>query len=110
MENDSFFFFQIFQKHPLQEYYPPPNWGPLVTPNDTLNENSTFTTDSPGVTSGMTNVTTTSAPEPYVMPPQPNTALLSLCLCLATYALATKLKKFRNSKYLGRSVSRFDIF
>ena len=39
--------------------------------------------------------------------PQPNTALMSLILMLGTFIIAFKLKKFRNSKYLGRGVSHF---
>nr|XP_045584396.1 anion exchange protein 2-like [Procambarus clarkii] len=38
--------------------------------------------------------------------PQPNTALLALILMLGTYIIAIKLKNFRNSKFLGRSVRR----
>ncbi|XP_071552429.1 anion exchange protein 2-like isoform X2 [Panulirus ornatus] len=38
--------------------------------------------------------------------PQPNTALLSMILMLGTFLIAFKLKHFRNSKYLGRSVRR----
>ena len=36
---------------------------------------------------------------------QPNTALLSLILTLGTFLLAYALKGFRNSQFLGRSVS-----
>lgn len=38
--------------------------------------------------------------------PQPNTALLSLILTFGTFYIAIKLKHFRNSKYLGRTVRR----
>ena len=38
---------------------------------------------------------------------QPNTSLLSLILMIGTFLIAFKLKHFRNSKYLGRSVSYF---
>lgn len=41
-----------------------------------------------------------------VVLPQPNTALLSLILMIGTFIIAYKLKHFRNSKYLGRSVRR----
>ncbi|KAG0710364.1 Anion exchange protein 2 [Chionoecetes opilio] len=41
-----------------------------------------------------------------VLTPQPNTALLSLILMMGTFIIAFKLKHFRNSKYLGRSVRR----
>lgn len=37
---------------------------------------------------------------------QPNTALLSMCLMIGTFLIAWKLKKFRNSKFLGRGVRR----
>lgn len=40
-----------------------------------------------------------------VLKPQPNTALLSFILMMGTFIIAFKLKHFRNSKYLGRSVS-----
>lgn len=39
------------------------------------------------------------------MLPQPNTALLSLILTLGTFLIAYFLRIFRNSKFLGRSVS-----
>ncbi|KAB7506472.1 Band 3 anion transport protein [Armadillidium nasatum] len=37
---------------------------------------------------------------------QPNTALLSMCLMIGTFLIAWKLKKFRNSKFLGRGIRR----
>ncbi|XP_064098024.1 anion exchange protein 3-like isoform X2 [Macrobrachium nipponense] len=37
---------------------------------------------------------------------QPNTALLSFILTMGTFIIAIKLKNFRNSKFLGRSVRR----
>lgn len=36
---------------------------------------------------------------------QPNTALLCLILALGTFFIAYYLRQFRNSKFLGRSVS-----
>jgi hypothetical protein len=36
---------------------------------------------------------------------QPNTALLCLILALGTFFIAYYLRHFRNSKFLGRSVS-----
>lgn len=42
-----------------------------------------------------------------IEPAQPNTALLSLILMISTFLIAFKLKHFRNSKFLGRSVSAF---
>lgn len=42
----------------------------------------------------------------FASQPQPNTALLSLILMIGTFIIAFKLKKFRNSKYLGRGVRR----
>ena len=36
---------------------------------------------------------------------QPNTALLSIILTFGTFFIAEYLKKFRNSHFLGRSVS-----
>lgn len=41
-----------------------------------------------------------------IEPAQPNTALLSLILMISTFLIAFKLKHFRNSKFLGRSVRR----
>ncbi|KAA0201935.1 hypothetical protein HAZT_HAZT004764, partial [Hyalella azteca] len=41
----------------------------------------------------------------YVLP-QPNTALLSLIMMFGTFFIAFRLKFFRNSKYLGRTVRR----
>jgi len=38
--------------------------------------------------------------------PKPNTSLLSLILMIGTFIIAFKLKKFRNSKYLGRGIRR----
>lgn len=37
---------------------------------------------------------------------QPNTALLSFILTIGTFIIAIKLKNFRNSKFLGRSIRR----
>ncbi|KAF2358900.1 Bicarbonate transporter eukaryotic [Trinorchestia longiramus] len=57
------------------------------------------------MTEGFMN--TTEAPLPSsAIPPQPNTALLSLLLMFGTFIIAIKLKKFRNSKYLGRGIRR----
>ncbi|XP_076031452.1 band 3 anion transport protein-like isoform X2 [Oratosquilla oratoria] len=39
-------------------------------------------------------------------PAQPNTSLLSFILMIGTFIIAYKLKHFRNSKFLGRSVRR----
>ncbi|KAK4325323.1 hypothetical protein Pmani_004080, partial [Petrolisthes manimaculis] len=53
-----------------------------------------------------TNTTTTTAPYGLETLPQPNTALLSMILMFGTFIIAFKLKHFRNSKFLGRSVGR----
>ena len=37
---------------------------------------------------------------------EPNTALLSFILTICTFAIAYFLRHFRNSKFLGRTVSR----
>ena len=38
---------------------------------------------------------------------QPNTALLSLILCLGTFWLASSFKSFKNSHFLGKTVSNY---
>lgn len=52
------------------------------------------------------NATDSNGDEVTVVLPQPNTALLSFILMFGTFIIAFKLKHFRNSKYLGRSVRR----
>ena len=47
----------------------------------------------------------TSSDEDQAIKNQPNTALLSLILTFGTFLLAYALKGFRNSQFLGRSVS-----
>jgi hypothetical protein len=43
--------------------------------------------------------------KPEVIQGQPNTALFCLILALGTFFIAYYLRQFRNSKFLGRSVS-----
>lgn len=76
----------VFMEHPLNAFYPPPNNTTMFISNVTYNISTT----------------------PYEMDDhgQPNTALLTLILTLGTYFIAEYLKKFRNSKFLGRSVRR----
>ena len=85
----------IFVLHPLQESYcfEDANHSEIV--NGTI-INGTLVS---GTTADGTEVTD-------ILPAQPNTSLLSLILMLGTFIIAYKLKHFRNSKYLGRSVRR----
>ncbi|XP_045585982.2 LOW QUALITY PROTEIN: band 3 anion transport protein-like [Procambarus clarkii] len=87
----------IFHFHPLLEVY---SCG-----NDTLHAN--FRPDGEfNDTDVWLNTTGRDVPTPARVSPQPNTALLSLILMLGTFTVATQLKKFRNSKFFGRSVRR----
>jgi HCO3- transporter family len=45
--------------------------------------------------------------DPSIKKNQPNTALLCFILALGTFFIAYYLRQFRNSKFLGRSVSFF---
>ena len=49
-------------------------------------------------------VGTTTATEEEITS-QPNTALLSLILTMGTFAIASYLKSFKSSHYLGKTVS-----
>ncbi|KAK7074383.1 Anion exchange protein 3 [Halocaridina rubra] len=53
-----------------------------------------------------TNADGDEVDDAVVVPAQPNTALLSAILMIGTFIIAFKLKHFRNSKFLGRSVRR----
>ncbi|XP_047736067.1 anion exchange protein 3 isoform X2 [Hyalella azteca] len=66
-----------------------------------------FTMNPMNMTEDYLNMTkaSTASSRPK-LPPQPNTALLSLLLMFCTFIIATRLKKFRNSKYLGRPIRR----
>lgn len=108
---------QVFMRNPLQEFYPPPaernctysndsapvvhlmaaiNTSELVTwvPSSVPSNESTFSFDN-----------VTCAPPLFRKYGYPNTALLSVILTGGTFLLAFLLKKFRNSKFLGRNVS-----
>ncbi len=47
--------------------------------------------------------------EDFVQKKEPNTALLSAVLMFGTFFIAYFLRLFRNSKYLGRTVSQRQI-
>ncbi|KAK4300617.1 hypothetical protein Pmani_027200 [Petrolisthes manimaculis] len=78
----------IFQTHPLISEY-------VIMTEENAQTNGT-----------PTNTSTTTAPYGLETLPQPNTALLSMILMFGTFIIAFKLKHFRNSKFLGRSVGR----
>ena len=65
-------------------------------------------THFPLSTAASTNGTVCAAKEPPKSD-QPNTALLSTILMFGTYLLANQLKVFKNSHYLGKSVSALFI-
>ncbi|KAK8726191.1 hypothetical protein OTU49_010416 [Cherax quadricarinatus] len=85
----------IFKDHPLQQTYNfvDVNQSEIIS-GVIINGTLVNGTDADGNEVGS------------VVTPQPNTALLSLILMLGTFIIAYKLKHFRNSKYLGRSVRR----
>jgi hypothetical protein len=108
---------QVFMRNPLQEYYPPP-----VERNCTYNNGSTAVVDWLTTINASEFVTrvpsrillneseflfddASCAPPPSRKYGHPNTALLSVILTGGTFLLAFSLKRFRNSKFLGRSVS-----
>ncbi|KAF2358899.1 Bicarbonate transporter eukaryotic [Trinorchestia longiramus] len=85
----------IFQAHPLQNEY--------------FYEDANHTEIVSGTIVNGTLVNGTNANGVFVDSvgqPQPNTALLSLILMFGTFFIAFKLKRFRNSKYLGRGIRR----
>ncbi|KAK4296214.1 hypothetical protein Pmani_031281 [Petrolisthes manimaculis] len=117
----------IFQTHPLiSEYVIMPVLADIntTTTNTTTMDTMEFMTTTMANTMDMdtmdmnmteenaqtngtpTNTTTTTAPYGLETLPQPNTALLSMILMFGTFIIAFKLKHFRNSKFLGRSVGR----
>ncbi|MPC25386.1 Anion exchange protein 3 [Portunus trituberculatus] len=81
---------EIFKMHPLIADY-----GNITEIISGVIENGT-----------LLNATDANGDEVIVTLPQPNTALLSFILMIGTFIIAFKLKHFRNSKYLGRSVRR----
>ncbi|XP_071527622.1 band 3 anion transport protein-like isoform X2 [Panulirus ornatus] len=85
----------IFQQHPLQEKYTFVDGNHSEIVNGMIINGTLF------------NGTNADGDDVEVVEPaQPNTALLSMILMLGTFIIAFKLKHFRNSKYLGRSVRR----
>ena len=101
---------QIFDKHPLEEYYPPPDYKAcnVEETNETTSEGTTWS--YVGMTLSLLNDLTTISrlteeeEEEEEILNQPNTALLSVILTLGTFFIAYFLRIFRNSKFLGRSV------
>ena len=115
----SIFIFQILDQHPLKEQYC--SCRDSVCPNSTFTDsafnNSAFNDSStyPDVTSWFAANSTvlTTAPSNENDPEleaQPNTALLSIILTFGTFLIAYFLRIFRNSKFLGRSVSWIPFF
>ena len=92
---------QIYKNHPLSLHE-------CLEENETRNAFSDFVTDVLTSPSSLSNITDGDVSEPEDDKPknQPNTALLSTILCLGTFCIAYLLKIFRNSKFLGRSVSK----
>ena len=93
-------FYQVFLAHPLQPYYPPPVHGISNGMDNSTNRSLGLAQMDPNSTEAPSNF-----PESFLMENQPNTALLSVILTLGTFFIAYFLKQFRNSKFLGRSVS-----
>ena len=95
-----FILLQVFQAHPLQSH------DPIIITVSNLTD--TVTTESIAASINVSvlddNMTTTEVPDEEVTG-QPNTALLSLILTLGTFSIAYFLRQFRNSQFLGRSVS-----
>lgn len=95
---------QVFLRNPLKQYYPPPSLNNCSDVNTTslIAEDVVFLQpNSTAYNISLDSVTCKSA----TLFQYPNTALLSVILTGGTFLLAYNLKKFRNSKFLGRSVS-----
>lgn len=85
----------IFVEHPLQHAY------------NFYDVNNSEIVNGMIINGSLINGTDADGNEVYsIVNAQPNTALLSLILMLGTFIIAYKLKHFRNSKFLGRSVRR----
>lgn len=109
-------FFQTFADHPLvysynclqnNTYYHGRNSSFLsVAGITTIMENSSYSFDLEDANRSYKDVFVKEhnlyKSEPVM---QPNTALLSLILTLGTFLIAYFLRIFRNSRFLGRSVS-----
>lgn len=100
---------QIFQKNPLQRYYPPPL--PVNPCAEATDFNKTSDISFSDVTaipnynfSQQSNFSSDCGDLSVDSQGQPNTALLSLILTFGTFLMAHYLKNFRNSQFLGRSV------
>lgn len=125
---------QVFVAHPLKRFYPPPNWAPIALSLEQCHlmfptnwttiemssvsslHTSTATADleannsslwSTLVAAGSVNVNVTDMIDADTRSGnmEPNTALLSLVLCLGTFFIAFFLRQFRNSHFLGHTVS-----
>lgn len=103
---------QIFSTHPLMESYCNLDNSSSVLDN--------FTDSYSDVAYNSSNMTGNTYFGTYSMDSdhlqfskpvnQPNTALLSLILTMGTFLIAYFLRIFRNSKFLGRSVSKLYTF
>ena len=133
--NLTFFFFQIYKEHPLgsKDFYCNASKTDHYLPYNTTGLPDNYTTSTELVTSSLKNFTvmvpqgksagvySAKVDNSYsesgayshgkghydkVMN-EPNTALLSTILIFGTFLIAYFLRIFRNSKFLGRSVSVF---
>jgi HCO3- transporter family len=99
-------------RNPLQEYYPPPVERNCTNSNGSESAVNVNASELLAWTHFNISIiepefdNNSCATTPFSkMYGQPNTALLSVILTGGTFLLAFSLKKFRNSKFLGRSVS-----
>ena len=68
-----------------------------------VTDNASVSLSNMSTTASVYSPTGSNAKEDIVG--KPNTALLSLVWCLGTFYLATTFKAFKNSHYLGKTVS-----
>lgn len=103
---------RVYYRHPILSDY-------CGNTNDSVTENNvtdTMLMDAPADTNYTSNFTSLTLSAPFVskLPThdaigpinQPNTAFFCTLLTLGTFAIAYYLRLFRNSQFLGRSVSR----
>ncbi|XP_068216025.1 anion exchange protein 3 [Palaemon carinicauda] len=88
---------EVFKLHPLQATYG------FTDANSSQIVNGILVN---GTLMNGTNENGTEIEPDLVLSAQPNTSLLSLILMIGTFIIAYKLKHFRNSKFLGRSIRR----
>lgn len=110
--------FYVFGRHPLMKSYCPftvyddGNYTKILgnTLNEThavISQNNINSTDVMKFGTSVQNLITEDGRGPIN---QPNTALFCTILALGTFAIAHYLRRFRNSQFLGRSVSCSLIF